>query len=421
MRHDDRCTRREALGTGLAAALTLTAASRPTSGAAPPASFRLVVKETAGLRRFSYPVHTLLPGGISGPRFRLTRDGRPIPAQFRAVVAGDGRPALALDFTSSIGPLETERYVVEAGPDVEPGPEPKRGLELESGEGSFRIQSGSSLVYTVSDRLCGSLVGVRNAALEFLKADPGGFIVRGRDGRELPVQSGGIGGGRLKGTVTRQGSLAIGLRFQGMVTVPGAEPVGSTLDLNFPSSKSWVETAWTVEDPQGAVAALAVSVPLNVEGSTVLVDLGTPATVYGVLRGSEQMTLTAGRAPASTIPERPWLIEKGPPGKLTTFAESPDPFAPPPDGWAHVMDSSRCTALAIAGFGRQGRDQIAIDSGGQVQLERVFTPAGAVPVRGPKTLRFWLHFVPMPVHVGAATSPQAMLAPLDVAWESAPG
>ena len=29
-----------------------------------------------------------------------------------------------------------------------------------------------------------------------------------------------------------------------------------------------------------------------------------------------------------------------------------------------------------------------------------------------KGLRFWLHFVDVPVQVGAVTSPQAMLAPL---------
>jgi hypothetical protein len=34
-----------------------------------------------------------------------------------------------------------------------------------------------------------------------------------------------------------------------------------------------------------------------------------------------------------------------------------------------------------------------------------------------KELRFWFHFVPMPVQIGAATSPQAMLSPLEVVWK----
>ena len=34
-----------------------------------------------------------------------------------------------------------------------------------------------------------------------------------------------------------------------------------------------------------------------------------------------------------------------------------------------------------------------------------------------KVLRFWLHFVSMPVQVGAATSPQSMQSPLVIDWE----
>jgi len=32
-------------------------------------------------------------------------------------------------------------------------------------------------------------------------------------------------------------------------------------------------------------------------------------------------------------------------------------------------------------------------------------------------LHFWLHFVGMPVQLGAATSPQAILNPLRVEWQ----
>jgi hypothetical protein len=85
------------------------------------------------------------------------------------------------------------------------------------------------------------------------------------------------------------------------------------------------------------------------------------------------------------------------------------------------MDATRCTALAIADFGRNARDRIQIDKDGVVQIARDFTgdSASSAPPRGPKTLRFWFHFVPMPVHIGAATSPQAMLAPLSVTWDGA--
>ena len=44
----------------------------------------------------------------------------------------------------------------------------------------------------------------------------------------------------------------------------------------------------------------------------------------------------------------------------------------------------------------------------------MFAGAVAAPTAGPKALTCWFHFVQMPVQVGAATSPQAILAPLAV-------
>jgi hypothetical protein len=80
------------------------------------------------------------------------------------------------------------------------------------------------------------------------------------------------------------------------------------------------------------------------------------------------------------------------------------------EGWAHVMDSQRATAVAVDGFGRGGRDVIEANGSGDLQLERHFIKGH----KGPKTHRFWLHFVKMPVQVGALTSAQSMQSPLVV-------
>jgi hypothetical protein len=73
------------------------------------------------------------------------------------------------------------------------------------------------------------------------------------------------------------------------------------------------------------------------------------------------------------------------------------------------MDRERCTAVAVAEFAAGPGAEIAADADGRLRLWRSFAPGA-----GPKRLAFWLHFVGMPVQVGAATSPQAMLAPLRV-------
>jgi hypothetical protein len=405
-------TRRDALRLGLAALATpeVAAAGPPERGA-----LGFVVSETAGLRRFNYPVHTLVPGGAADQSFRLTRDGRVVPAQFRPGIGPDGQPAIALDFTSSIGPLESERYLVEPGQGVEP----RHGLHVERGAGTLHVQSGSALRYAIKESLAGFLESVDNGGREFLTPQAGGLYVRARS--QSPENAALLGGGGqgLSATISRQGPLGVGLRFTAAIALPGAAPVSSTLDLTFPSSKSWVEAFWRVDDPGRWVAGLRIEFRLKLDGDVTLVDLGTPATIYGVLRGREQMTLTAGSAPGLPPLVRPWVVEKGPHETLTTFAEAPRPDVPPAEGWAHVMDPTRCTALAVADFGRAARDRIEIETDGRVRIRRDFAggSSAVAPRRGAKILRFWVHFVPMPVQIGAATSPEAMLAPLAVAWE----
>jgi hypothetical protein len=82
------------------------------------------------------------------------------------------------------------------------------------------------------------------------------------------------------------------------------------------------------------------------------------------------------------------------------------------------MDGSRCTALAVARFGRESRDRIEIEADGRVWICREFAGPVAAPAAGPKVLTCWFHFVRMPVQVGAITSPQAMLALLEVEFAS---
>jgi hypothetical protein len=416
MSQRDFWTRRDALRLGLS---TLAAHQARAAGAAERTTLGLAVRETAGLRRFSYPVHTLLPAGTGGENFRLVRDDRTVPAQFRRVSGPDGQPAVALDFTASIGPLEALRYQVETGEGVEPGPEPQRGLQVERQEGAFRVQSGSALRYAIDARLAGFLESMGNSGRDYLEPKAGGLYLRakGQD-PENAVRLGGDGQ-ELSATITRQGPLAVALRFAGATPFPGGERIASTLELTFPSTKSWVEATWRVDDPSRSVGGLRLELGLKLDGDVTLVDFGTAATIYGVLRRRERMALTAGSAPGYPLLPRPWVVEKGSPEKLTAFAEAPRPEAPPAEGWAHIMDATRCTAVAIAEFGRGARDRIEVDTGGRVRITRDFagSGAGAAPRRGSKVLHFWVHFVPMPVQIGAATSPQAMLAPLAVAWD----
>jgi hypothetical protein len=68
------------------------------------------------------------------------------------------------------------------------------------------------------------------------------------------------------------------------------------------------------------------------------------------------------------------------------------------------MDRSRATAIAVRDFAAS-EGTIETSAGGRLRL-RVDRPGGTR-----KSVTFWLHFVDMPVQIGAATSPQSMMQP----------
>jgi hypothetical protein len=356
----------------------------------------LVVRETAGIRRFGYPVTVVLPPDATraGERFRLLENGKPVPAQFRRVAGRRGEVATVyLDFNVSHGPLEMHTYQVEYGPGVEPGPEPKGGLTVKLSEDTVTVAHGGELEFVLPRQLPGLIRQVRGGRTEYLRGGSPGLLLRDRAGQEHRA---GAGAAR----VTRSGPLAAGVRFEGSEGLAGGK-ITSALEMEFPRSKSWVRVSWALDDTRGDVTALGAELNLAVQGPRTLVDFGAGSYVYAALRPGESAVLRAGP---------PWATLVGRAGALRPYVVAPaDGRTPPAEGWAHVMDRERCTAVAVAGFAAGPGAEIAVGADGRLRLWRPFSTAV-----GPKRLTFWLHFVGMPVQVGAATSPQAMLAPLRV-------
>jgi hypothetical protein len=357
----------------------------------------LVVRETAGIRRFGYPVSVVLPpdaAARAGDRFRLLEGGKPVAAQFRRVEGKRGQAAAVyLDFNVSHGPLKKHTYRVEYGPGVEPAPEPKGGITVKVGEDELTVTHGRELEFVLPRNRPGLLRQVRAGRTEYLRAGSPGLLLRDKDGKEHRAGAG-------EARVTRSGPLAAAVRFDSGEALVGGKVV-SAVELEFPRSKSWVRVTWTVDDPKGDVAALGAELNLAVQGPRTLVDFGAGSYVYAALRPGESAVLRAGP---------PWATLVGRAGALRPYVVAPaEGRTPPAEGWAHVMDRERCTAVAVADFAAGPGAEIAADADGRLRLWRSFAPGA-----GPKRLAFWLHFVGMPVQVGAATSPQAMLAPLRV-------
>jgi hypothetical protein len=380
------------------------------------ARLHLTVAEAAGIRRFGYPVSVPLTPGRplrAGDRFRLLQGGQPVAAQFTA--SRDGR-RLHLDFNASPGPLEKRAYVVEYGPGVPPGPQPRGGLKVGRGADALTVAHGAGLEFVVPRDLLGLLRQVRAGPTEYLRPGSPGLFLRYKD--HIDYRAGGYGpwGAPTVARVARGGPLAAALRFEGTEALRGGRQVASAVEMEFPRSKSWVRVTWTVADPERYVAGLGAELYLNVQGEPTLVDFGAGSCVYVPLRKGQRAVLRAGalgRVPGEGVAA--WQTLVGRPGALAPYVVAPPGSSAPAEGWAHVMDRQRCTAVAVEGFAAPGQEaELAVDADGRLRVWRTFA-RGEVPVPpGPKRLSFWLHFVGMPVHVGAATSPQAMLAPLRV-------
>ncbi len=364
----------------------------------------LTVKEAAGIRRFGYPVHAafLLPGAARDrDRFRLLADGKPVAAQFRLLSSDRGKREVAVDFTVNHAPLEEKTYTIEYGPKVEAGPEPKAGMKLEQGKESFTIRSGG-MVYVVPRNLEGLLAEVRDGKKVFTRSGSVGLTVLA--GKKAHA----VGGPGFRGHVTRQGPLAVALRFEGETALPDGKTMASIVELTFPRSKSWVEVNWRPRLVEG-VDGLAADLNLLVQGAPTLVDFGAASLVYTTLNRGQSALLRA-RPTHPRLGGHPWEVHTGRGAALRPFVLPPPGRNEPAEGWAHLMDRQRCTALAVDRFGRASEDEIRLDADGRLRLRRL-------PARGAGGLnafRFWLHFVDMPVQIGALTSPQSMLAPLAV-------
>jgi len=382
--------------------------------------------ETAGIRRFQYPVAMQLKLAEPVPRetkFRLLREDVPVLAQFRVAEKGRTVAQWWIDFPVNLLPYQSLIYHVEYGRDLPEGPIRERGHKLVESGGVFQIVNEPYVSWSVRRNLKGLLSSVRSGDLEYLRPDSAGLLLRDRSGKDHPL-GGKRDGCRETVQVIRHGPLAVGLRFEFSETEPAFEDVRSTVNLVFPVFKSWVEVDWRIDDPQGKLSGVGAELNVNVDEPTrqapTLVDFGATSLVYLSLRAGQQTELRAGSIAAGSDQQSPegsryaWQVLRGKADGLEPFVFGPkrsDGHARP-EGWAHVMDRKRCLAIAIDGLAREAEDRLAVSAEGTVQLHRQFRTGEASAWVGAKRLRFWMHCVPFPPQQTAATSPQSMQIPI---------
>ena len=382
------------------------------------------VQETAGIRRFQYPLAVRLQLAEPVARetdFRLLLDSQPMLAQFRPAEQGEAVAGWWLDFPVDLLPYQSLAYRVEYGAPSPAGPTAKRGHQLIESDALFQVVNEPAIAWSIDRKLAGLLKSVRSGELEYLRTDSLGLLLTDRNGNEHTVD-GNRDGCNVAAHVVRNGPLAVGIRFEVVEGNPELAGVRSTVDLVFPVFKSWVEVDWRVDDPQEKLFGLGAQVDMNLNEPTrslpTLVDFGATNLVYAFLPPGQNAVLRGGPTvaepqPASNGPRPAWEILRGPSDRLEPFVFGPRQLQADtrPEGWVHAMDRQRCLALAVDGFAQDAADRISVSAAGTVRLNREFpTAALASPMRA-KQLRFWLHFVPFPPQQTAATSPQSMQTP----------
>src|SRR5262249_12116006 len=197
------------------------------------------VRETAGLRRFSFPVRASMEA--DGSALHLSESGKAVPAQFSPL--GDGR--MDIDFNVSIGPWETREYRVERGGGAAPV---DKGVAVEQASGLYAVRHG--VEFDVPDNLLGLLNQVKGSKLVYLRPGSQGLLLNYKD--DIEFRTGGTGhwNAPTQARVTKRGPLVGGIRFESREGLRGDRSVKSVVDLDFPRSKSWMEVRWRVDDPE---------------------------------------------------------------------------------------------------------------------------------------------------------------------------
>jgi len=309
------------------------------------------VSETAGLRRFGYPVTATLESAegmiADAEKVRLiAADGKEMPAQFTAMSKWpDGSVrGLDVDFSPSPGPREMLTYRVEIGK----GP-------------AQPLRAGLSVMETADEIVVASAAirhRIRRDGRPLLTSIAFGeneFI--GADGIRTTLQPGA-------GEIVKRGPFNVTLKL-------------GSVQLEYVNTKSWIKITQQAESERD----LAVDAHFNLAKLPLLWDFGAGSWLYGNMSKPGQTVTMHHR-------KTDWDLLTAPD---TVFATTPT-F----DGCGHLADGERVAAFGIAKAANDIQMKLTADGRVHIAAKR-------------RNLTVYFHVVGQPIPVTAVTSPQAMI------------
>ncbi|MCC6507852.1 MAG: hypothetical protein IT423_02005 [Pirellulaceae bacterium] len=320
------------------------------------------VTETAGLRRFGYPVTAsieLSQGAVKSiDKLRLLNaNGQEVAAQFTALShSSDGSiRACDVDFTTGLGPQESQTFHVEAG--VGPRQALPKGIAVKEEDDSILIVS-PYIQHRIRRDGKPLLDSITFGKEEFLAMD----------GVSISTQT-------SEAKIIKRGPFNVTIDM-------------GKVRLEYVSSKSWVKLTQRAE----AMDTLSVDGHFHLSADTLTWDLGIGSWLYGTTQGPQDIVQL--RKESSL-----WQVV------TTKKDKQPSLFATSPlfDGCGHFADPQRVAAFGIADCSSLDEAQVQLRGDGRIRLSAKC-----------RTLSVYFHFVGQPTQVTAVTSPQSMVAPLQV-------
>ncbi len=363
-------------------------------------SVALSVKETAGIRRYSYPVGVRVPfpqGALaSSANTRLLLNGSEVSAQY----TGEGKwpdgsiQWLSINFNATIGPNESQTYQLEYGHDVRPA-SPARGLTItEDGDvvqvGDVRFsKSGAPLLLSVT---------YRN---EDLAKTGSSFAITDTADKLFELKSAET----PKFEILKPGPLYVVLRYTGRLAIDAGYSAPFVITVEMPNSKSWIKVTAKVDDPGKRLREIWYRTALSLGPLPWVWDFGTERWTYGSIRArSDSVVLTETTKAPGTVD---WQASSGPGGKERAYEIG---RGSPMVRWGHIQDGKEAVAFAVDQNPRlPGTYRFSLDGEGRMAIG--FTASTPVIQH---ELTVYEHFVTPPVQIGAVTSPASMLSPLVV-------
>jgi hypothetical protein len=371
----------------------------------------IIVNETAGIRRFSYPLQTDLPlvqgrlQHIEGIALRQST-GELIPVQIDAREWwGDGSARiLRLYFPLSMGPLEQKLLQVHASDGGEPRASLANALEWTADERGLTAAARRFIV--AFDRYGSGLFrSVLDNGKQFMSEGSLGLGILTSDRRRLLASD-----HHTSVELVDAGPLAGEIRFRGAYNLPGNTGSAGQFatHLRFTLFKSWVELTHVIQAPAGVIEEVFAHVCLQVDSPTLLYDLGVGGGTYGKIEAGEKAIYRAENEPFQSRWTRSTLRKGDPRVDVVGIR----PIATPSQReWLHWIDHGKSLALVTDNTWFSRGIAYEIDHAGSLTVR--FLPA-LEEYHTTLTFRLWYHFLDGVPHIAAATSPQSIIWPPEV-------